>query len=188
VKKGGGRHLVELLVASLTVAGLALVIITVDLRATARARELLCTGNVHQLALAMQQYIDDYDGRLPLGPNWQMLTLTYAQTSEDPKLSLLTCPARRNDPGFSVGLNYDVAACRSDEVTRQVWLVEIYDGSSEIWWANDINVHRLTPNRFPVAAHRGRTTYSRGDGSVRTRDIANLTARDWLPPGAERTP
>ena len=40
-------------------------------------------------------------------------------------------------------------------------------------------------NRFPVAAHRSRTTYSRGDGSVRTRDATRLKQTDWIPPPSE---
>ena len=136
----------------------------------------------------MQQYTDDHDGLLPLGPNWQMLLLAYVQTADDPKLGLLMCPARPNDPGFATGLNYDVAGRRSDTVARQVCLIEVYDGSSEIWWANDINFHRLIRNRFPVAAHRGRTTFSRGDGSVRAKDSTTLTETDWLPPAGRDTP
>jgi hypothetical protein len=187
LKKGGGRHLTELLVAGVVIAGLAIAIITIDLRATGRARELLCCGNVHQLTLAVQQYTDDHDGRLPPGPNWQMLSLAYVQTTEDPKLSLLSCPSRSADPGFATGLNYDVAGRRADGVSKQVWLMEVYDGSPEIWWSNDINFHRLRVNRFPVGAHRGRTTYSRGDGSVRTKDAMKLSEADWLPPPVEDT-
>jgi len=184
---GVGRHLVEVLIAGLIVAGVAVMIITVDLRATGKARALLCASNVHQLTLAMQQYADDHDGRLPLGPGWQMLVLAYSQTSDDPRLSLLTCPARLNEPGFATGLNYDVAARSGDVVGRHIWLIEVRNGSSEIWWANDIRYHRLPHNRYPAAPHRGRTTVSRGDGSVRTRDPFSLTATDWLPPVSERT-
>lgn len=187
MNKRVGRHLVELLVVAVAIAGIAVVIIMVDMRAAGRARELQCASNVHQLAVAMQQYADDHDGRLALGPDWQTQLLSYSERPEDPKLTMLSCPARPNQPGFATGLNYDVAARRADAVAHQVWLIEVRNGSGEVWWANDIRFHRLSHNRFPVAPHRNRASISRGDGSVRTRDPLALTVEDWIPPVTEQT-
>lgn len=178
---GTGRHLIELLLAGLIIAGVVTAIIIVDMRATGRARQLHCASNVHQLTLAMQQYADDYDGKLPLGYDWQTLMLAYAARREDPRVTLLTCSARPDNPGYATGLNYDVAGGDSALVGRQVWLAEVRNGSAETWWANDIRYRRLRHNRFPVAPHRERTNVSRGDGSVRARDPYGLKATDWLP-------
>jgi hypothetical protein len=185
LNKRVGRHLVELLVAGLTIAGVGALIATVDIRATERARTLQCSGNVHQLTLALTQYADDHDGKLPLGPNWQMQMLTYSQREEDPRVTVLACPSRSNEPGFATGLNVDLAGRRADSVVPQLWLIEVRNGSAQTWWANDIRYHPLTHNRFPVAPHRNRATFSRGDGSVKSIDPSRLTATDWTPTSDE---
>lgn len=182
MKQRVGRHLVELLIVALAIAVVATAIIMVDIRAGSKARELRCVSNVHQLAVALQQYTDDHDGTLPLGPDWQTHLMAYSEQTKDPQMTVLTCPERTKQPGFAYGLNYDIAAQPTTHVERQVWLIEVRNGSGEIWWANDIRFRRLERNRFPVAPHHLRAAMSRGDGSIKPRDPQQLTSEDWLPP------
>jgi len=61
-----GFTLIELLVVIAIIAILAAILFPVYSRVREKGRQTSCLSNVRQLATGIQQYIQDYDGRLPL--------------------------------------------------------------------------------------------------------------------------
>ncbi|MBI2297692.1 MAG: DUF1559 domain-containing protein [Armatimonadetes bacterium] len=61
----GGFTLIELLVVIAIIAILAAILFPVFAKAREKARQASCGSNVKQLTLAMLQYLQDYDERLP---------------------------------------------------------------------------------------------------------------------------
>lgn len=62
--------LIELLVAITVIAILASMLLPVLSRAKASARQVLCINNLHQLALATDVYVGDYDQEYPPPSGW----------------------------------------------------------------------------------------------------------------------
>ena len=60
-----GFTLIELLVVIAIIAILAAILFPVFARAREKARQTQCLSNYKQLALAVQMYIQDYDGVYP---------------------------------------------------------------------------------------------------------------------------
>lgn len=60
--------LVELLVVIAVIAVLLALLLPALARAKEAARISLCGSNLHQLALAVMLYVEDYDGHLPTYP------------------------------------------------------------------------------------------------------------------------
>src|SRR5688572_12037919 len=64
--KRPGFTLIELLVVIAIIAILAAILFPVFAQAREKARAISCLSNTKQLALAVQQYVQDYDEALPL--------------------------------------------------------------------------------------------------------------------------
>lgn len=63
--KKSGFTLVELLVVIAIIATLAAILFPVFAKARERAKSTQCVSNLRQIGVAVQQYLDDWDGRYP---------------------------------------------------------------------------------------------------------------------------
>lgn len=88
--------LIELLVVIAILAILAAVLFPVFAKAREKARQTACNSNLRQIAMAIQQYASDYDGRVPVcGDN------TTPSTADDTKFWWVTVYSyTRNDQIF----------------------------------------------------------------------------------------
>jgi len=84
-----GFTLIELLVVIAIIAILAAILFPVFAQARDKARQVACLSNTKQISLAIHQYAQDYDERLPvLGVNaqsrgrWQFQIFTYVKTPQ----------------------------------------------------------------------------------------------------------
>jgi prepilin-type N-terminal cleavage/methylation domain-containing protein len=93
-----GFTLIELLVVIAIIAILAAILFPVFARAKARALQTACLNNCRQIGLALQEYIDDWDGTMPplqghtvwgsQPPGWMERIYPYVRTKE-----VFRCPA-----------------------------------------------------------------------------------------------
>lgn len=67
ISKKKGFTLIELLVVIAIIAILAAILFPVFAKAREKARQTSCTNNAKQIGLAILQYIQDYDEKLPYG-------------------------------------------------------------------------------------------------------------------------
>jgi prepilin-type N-terminal cleavage/methylation domain-containing protein/prepilin-type processing-associated H-X9-DG protein len=65
-KQRGGFTLIELLVVVAIIGILAAILFPVFSQARERARRTSCLSNLKQIGLAVQMYVQDYDGRVPI--------------------------------------------------------------------------------------------------------------------------
>ena len=95
--KRRGFTLIELLVVIAIIAILAAILFPVFAKAREKARQASCQSNLKQLGLAMLQYVQDYDERMPYcncdaystGQSWMMGTQPYIRNTQ-----IFTCPSR----------------------------------------------------------------------------------------------
>ena len=114
--------LIELLVVIAIIAILAAILFPVFAQAREKARQATCINNNKQLALAMMQYLQDYDEVFPsryfpnnIGPGCGSVTFTNLMDGPT-KMSLLNaylknsevfrCPSNLADPSISWQVNY----------------------------------------------------------------------------------
>lgn len=114
--------LIELLVVIAIIAILAAILFPVFAKARERARTISCASNMKQIGLALMQYTQDYDERMPacrgyIAPNpynndnlemidWRIQLLPYIKT-----VQLFSCPSnssthRDGDAGQSGGIDH----------------------------------------------------------------------------------
>src|SRR5271165_4979340 len=96
VSRKKGFTLIELLVVIAIIAILAAILFPVFAKAREKARQASCLSNEKQLGLALMQYLQDYDERLPAvwdgfrspETNWGIETYPYVKN-----LSVFSCPS-----------------------------------------------------------------------------------------------
>src|SRR5207302_8885488 len=90
-----GFTLIELLVVIAIIAILAAILFPVFAQARDKARQTNCLSNTRQMALAMTQYLQDYDETFPLDSNdgqktfWMDYVQPYVRNT-----SIWICPTR----------------------------------------------------------------------------------------------
>ena len=104
--KRAGFTLIELLVVIAIVAALAAILFPVFASVRERGRRTVCQGNLHQISLAMQQYVQENgntyppqayqgknaDGSVADAVQWQQLIFPYLKTSQ-----VFFCPSAPSD-------------------------------------------------------------------------------------------
>jgi prepilin-type N-terminal cleavage/methylation domain-containing protein len=98
--------LIEILVTITIIALLSAIMFPVFARARENARRASCLSNLKQLGLAMQQYVQDYDGRYPYIPKGNLADTGRAPmgTGDFDDAYQDTPPANRWDAGPIVKL------------------------------------------------------------------------------------
>src|SRR5688572_23149094 len=146
----GGFTLIELLVVIAIIALLAAILFPVFSRARENARRSSCASNMKQIGVALMQYAQDYDERmpnrrvgsaaLPAGDDdlsWRTLIQPYTKSTQ-----VVTCPSNphnktaTSDPEFPVSY-----ACNFNYGTR------------------DSATYAATVEQVPVGAVRGKGAF-----------------------------
>jgi prepilin-type N-terminal cleavage/methylation domain-containing protein/prepilin-type processing-associated H-X9-DG protein len=105
-----GFTLIELLVVIAIIAILAAILFPVFAKAREKARQSTCLSNTKQLGLAIMQYAQDYDERLPpmnsqapVNYLWYQVIDPYMKNSQ-----ILKCPSQTNTnvPAISYGCSF----------------------------------------------------------------------------------
>jgi len=100
--------LIELLVVIAIIAILAAILFPVFAKAREKARQSSCSSNVKQIIIAVMQYTQDYDERLPMGAygnggagdRWYKSVEPYIKNTQ-----VLLCPSKNNWRGYSCNYN-----------------------------------------------------------------------------------
>lgn len=94
LKKRPGFTLIEILVVIAIIAILAAILFPVFARARENARRSSCQSNMKQLSLSVIQYVQDYDGLLPVLHNSGTVTSPFAPVEPYFKSTqILACPS-----------------------------------------------------------------------------------------------
>jgi len=110
MSRRAGFTLIELLVVIAIIAILAAILFPVFARAREKARQSSCLSNVKQLMLAIMQYVQDYDEKMPTcwtgastyeHPFWYEKVGPYLKNSQ-----VLLCPSAREYSTVAYGYNY----------------------------------------------------------------------------------
>ena len=107
-----GFSLIELLVVLTIIAALVAIVLAALGQVQERGRKATCQSNLRQVALAMQQYVQDNDGAYPraygaeagadgapVAADWNHLILPYIKT-----VSIFHCPTSPNDAPNKIGV------------------------------------------------------------------------------------
>ncbi len=87
-----GFTLIELLAVIAIVAVITAILFPVFSTARERGRRTVCQSNLKQIALAMQQYVQDNNGTYPLSLKWENAAYAYAKN-----VQVFRCPDHPND-------------------------------------------------------------------------------------------
>ncbi len=107
-QKTKGFTLIELLIVAGIVAVIAAILFPVFAGVRERGRRTVCQSNLKQLALAMQQYVQDNDGVYPPPPKWEYAAYSYLKN-----VDTFRCPDHLVDITTSP-LNFEGAAFPAD--------------------------------------------------------------------------
>ena len=174
-----GFTLIELLVVIAIIAILAAILFPVFARAREKARQTSCLSNVKQIMLAVQQYAQDYDERMPRhgnSPDWSEQIYPYVNNAQ-----VYGCPSATQNPNtvaevgtiFNYSWNYYSNSAQNNmklaQIQRPSEALVILDGSYYI------------SNRW-----RGDGSAIDNDGVPRHNDGANIGFADghakWMVP------
>lgn len=77
-----GFTVTELLITLAIVAALAAILLPVFASVRERGRKTVCQSNLKQMALAMEQYVQDNNGAYPVYPNWGYAVYFYTKNTQ----------------------------------------------------------------------------------------------------------
>lgn len=108
-----GFTLVEILVVLGIVTVLAAILFTVFIRVRENGRSATCQNNLRQIALAMQQYVQDSDGRYPIIDYYQTKLLPYLKNPQ-----VFQCPSEPTPQGNNPRVaQFDDYALHADAIS-----------------------------------------------------------------------
>jgi prepilin-type N-terminal cleavage/methylation domain-containing protein/prepilin-type processing-associated H-X9-DG protein len=135
-KGAGGFTLIELLVVIAIIAILAAILFPVFAKAKARALQTACLSNCKQIGLALQEYIDDWDGSMPAlptgyhqvwdnppgtDPGWMKRIDPYVKS-----IQIFRCPAD-GVHRFSYSMNWQAANTGRDMVRYPTKFIHVFE-------------------------------------------------------------
>ena len=130
-----GFTLIELLVVIAIIAILAAILFPVVAKAREKARQSACNSNVKQIGIALQQYVQDYDERIPncwtysyQHPFWLEKIEPYKKNRQ-----IDYCPS---DPSTWPGYGYNYIHFGSTGSGDGGKLGDVDDVSGTIWFAD----------------------------------------------------
>ena len=196
-----GFTLIELLVVIAIIAILAAILFPVFAAARERGRQIVCTGNLSQLAKAFRMYADDHEGHMPRDIYWAMALAGFPAHIEQGNLwpyvksrGVYLCPSDKGrhaargvlSPGetfypLSYSMNPVLSGGKVDRIRRPstVFLL-LHEMRSTIddgvfWWPGD---------NLPERVHWGGTTLAYCDMHVKWQSTDEMAAAidrgDWL--------
>lgn len=125
-------------------------------RSRASARKAICLSNTKNLSLAMQMYLEDYNGRFPEADRWVEALAEYMRDE-----SVLKCPDDDSEGRCSYGMNAALSGKTLDEIGDPSGVVVFFEtaspGDNPVGGAADI----VDPPR-----HLGGNNYGFTDGHV----------------------
>ena len=172
-----GFTLIELLVVIAIIAILAAILFPVFARAREKARQTACLSNVKQLALAVMQYVQDYDEVLPAShypgvtsanDQWFEVIQPYLKNEQ-----ILTCPSEKNR-AVGYGWNYDYIGYGSSTSIRTYSLGDIEKPAETIMMADAYNYVIYSPSRYGRQPSPGTVTYDYNAAGLRHNGGANI--------------
>lgn len=201
--------LIELLVVIAIVAILASILLPALNKARESAKKIQCTANVKQIGTALQQYIQDYNSRMPApemgGYYWtSVMAKTYKLYPSGNNLDskFWNCAAYKGsrekfiDPSNpSYGMNYyafgDLSSSHNEHgpfvnssqvrhPSRQLWVTETLAANK-----NDIGSSRANPSINPASngrvsgIHGGNVNTLYCDGHVQQDNAVILNSANW---------
>lgn len=173
------RHLVEILATGFIIVAVAFLVSRVYVKTMDQANKATCVSNLSQLGRAIMAYAQDYDEKLPVGPAWQDAIMV--QISDIPDWGIYYCPERKNERGYSYGLNVFLGGQNMDvpHPSETILFCDVRSNTREIWWANDIRFLKLGHNRTPNPCHRNKANFVFVDGHAKTEDWHKESIRNW---------
>ncbi len=141
-----GFTLIELLVVIAIIAILAAILFPVFSRAREAARKASCGSNIRQLGLAVAQYVQDYDERMPrewFGPAWYWYRWNDAVLPYIKNLQLFVCPSASHrlfepDPDPSSATNTTLHGGYAANVAYHAGSISGEPPTDHPWWGRSL--------------------------------------------------
>lgn len=173
-RRSAAFTLVELLVTFAVICILAIVTISTTSKVIEAGRTMKCTGNLHQLQLAMNHYIRDHSGRFPLAyndpdylgmvPNWGPTWAEYLVASQlQGNKAPLHCPSRpsnwANAAGYypDYGYNIQLADKRALKIESPSKIVLFADSAHPNWQNPVAGIYGISEATNVHFRHSGKT-------------------------------
>ena len=199
--------LIELLVVIAIIAILAAILFPVFAKAREKARQSSCLSNTKQLAIAVMQYAQDYDERMPVASHWPYTGgTTYWYTALAPYMKstqLYVCPSEDTPRGYgwnyqnlgyyggstpTLGSGYSTPLAKINQPAETIVLGDSPDAG--YWGAGNWFIYGPTQVNSPNPAgdnlgnvsrrHNGGANYSMADGHSKWYSASDAAGQDRL--------
>lgn len=173
LKQRRGFTMIELLVVIAIVAILASILFPVFAQAREKSRQYSCTGNLHQIGMALRMYARDYDGRLPAAHNdFRPLAVPYLNS-----IAVLRCPS--DSPGLT--FNGQPLSARTNLGSPESRLIPIPPGVMSAGYQYRGGLTLESPGDTPVAADWSFLHQRRASAVTLAGEVWRLTRSEWRP-------
>ncbi len=164
MKKPKGFTLIELLVVIAIIAILAAILFPVFQKVRENARRASCASNLKQISIAVTQYIQDADERLPFGENWRpsvdQCGLKYQVNPFLKANAVWLCPSdgtwAKNNPDVGRSCDTNPQPCSSFPAGNS------YGSEIDFWYDSHIWTLAAFADTQQVNNHNGSLSYRTG--------------------------